>query len=240
VSEFDGKVALVTGAGRGAGRAIARAFAARGASVAANDITPVNLDETVAQILADGGLARDYVFDVAKKMPVQSMVEQVIADWGRIDVLVNNARVEPSAPLLEMDDWGWHRTLDVNLSGAFYTMQAVGVHMRERGAGAIVNVASAAGGAPWLEERCACAASKMGLIGLTRAAARELAVYNIRVNAVCPGFTETTLSAPDEGLAAPQDHQPQEIAEVVVFLCSQAATHITGQVINADREQVIC
>ncbi len=174
MNDYAGKVVLITGAGRGIGRAIAQAFAARGASVAANDITPVNLDETIARIREAGGRCNDYVCDVAKKMPVQGMIEQVRQDFERIDILVNNAGVEPHASLLEMDEWDWMRTIDVNLNGPFFTTQSVGRMMREQGGGVIVNVASIAGRAHGLRDRSADVASKMGLIGLTREAAREI------------------------------------------------------------------
>ena len=247
---FDGKVVLITGAGRGIGREIALAFGAQGAIIAANDITPINLDETIAQLEAAGAVAKDFVTDISKKMPVQSMVAQVLDQWERIDILVNNAGVEPHAPLLELDAWDWQRTLDVNLSGAFYTTQSVGRVMREQGAGVIVNIASIAGRAHGLKDRSAYVASKMGLIGLTREAARELAPFNIRVNAVCPGVIATEMTADlrqNETMVArwlediPQNRlgQPQEVAGIVMFLCSQAASYITGQAINIDGGKVM-
>ena len=247
---FDGKVVLITGAGRGIGREIALAFGAQGAIIAANDITPINLDETIAQLEAAGAVAKDFVTDISKKMPVQSMVAQVLDQWERIDILVNNAGVEPHAPLLELDAWDWQRTLDVNLSGAFYTTQSVGRVMREQGAGVIVNIASIAGRAHGLKDRSAYVASKMGLIGLTREAARELAPFNIRVNAVCPGVIATEMTADlrqNEVMVArwlediPQNRlgQPQEVAGIVMFLCSEAASYITGQAINIDGGKVM-
>jgi 3-oxoacyl-[acyl-carrier protein] reductase len=247
---FDGKVVLITGAGRGIGREIALAFGAQGAIIAANDITPINLDETIAQLEAAGAVAKDFVTDISKKMPVQSMVAQVLDQWERIDILVNNAGVEPHAPLLELDAWDWQRTLDVNLSGAFYTTQSVGRVMREQGAGVIVNIASIAGRAHGLKDRSAYVASKMGLIGLTREAARELAPFNIRVNAVCPGVIATEMTADlrqNDALVArwlediPQNRlgQPQEVAGIVMFLCSEAASYITGQAINVDGGKVM-
>jgi 3-oxoacyl-[acyl-carrier protein] reductase len=247
---FDGKVVLITGAGRGIGREIALAFGAQGAIIAANDITPINLDETIAQLEAAGAVAKDFVTDISKKMPVQSMVSQVLDQWERIDILVNNAGVEPHAPLLELDAWDWQRTLDVNLSGAFYTTQSVGRVMREQGAGVIVNIASIAGRAHGLKDRSAYVASKMGLIGLTREAARELAPFNIRVNAVCPGVIATEMTADlrqNEAMVArwlediPQNRlgQPQEVTGIVMFLCSEAASYITGQAINIDGGKVM-
>lgn len=247
---FEGKVILITGAGRGIGRELAAAFATHGAKVAANDITPVNLDQTVEQVSSAGGIIKDYVTDVSKKMPVQAMVSRILEDWERIDVLVNNAGVEPHAPLLDLDAWDWQRTIDVNLSGPFFTTQIVGRIMREQGEGVIVNIASIAGRAHGLKDRSAYVASKMGLIGLTRESARELAAHNIRVNAVCPGVIETEMTAELRQNQAriarwlediPQNRlgQPGDIAGLVMFLCSAEASYITGQAINVDGGKVM-
>jgi gluconate 5-dehydrogenase len=251
MSEFQDKVVLVTGAGRGIGRAIAEAFAAQGARVAANDVSPVNLDETVSRITAAGGSCKDFVFDVAGKMPVQAMIEQIREVWERIDILVNNAGVEPHATILEIDEWDWRRTLDVNLSGPFFTMQSVGRVMRDQGGGVIVNIASIAGRAHGLKDRSAYVASKMGLIGLTREAARELSAYNIRVNAVCPGVIETEMTAAlrqnEAMLRKWLEDIPQgrlgrvgDVTGLVLFLCSQAAAYVNGQAINVDGGKVMC
>jgi 3-oxoacyl-[acyl-carrier protein] reductase len=248
--DFTDKVVLVTGAGRGIGRAIAETFALRGARVAANDITPDNLHQTVQDIENTGGRAKEFLADVAKKMPVQAMVNQVLEEWKRIDILVNNAGVEPHAPLLNLDAWDWQRTLDVNLSGPFFTIQSVGRVMSTQGSGTIVNIASIAGRAYGLKDRSAYVASKMGLIGLTREAARELAAFNIRVNAVCPGVIETEMTAGlrdnQEMMAKwlqdiPQSRlgQPDDVVDLVVFLCSDAAKYITGQAINVDGGKVM-
>ncbi len=248
---FQNQVVLITGAGRGIGKAIALAFAREGAIVAANDITPVNLTPAVAEIQSRGGRAQAYIFDVAKRIPCFSMVEQVLNDWGQIDILINNAGVEPHAPLLDLDEWDWQRTLDVNLSGAFYLTQACGRAMRHQGGGCMVNIASIAGRAFGLRNRSAYVASKMGLIGLTRAAALELAPYQIRVNAVCPGVIETEMTAAlrqDETMmeswlsSIPQRRlgKPEDVVGLVLFLCSPAAAYINGQAINVDGGKVMC
>ena len=251
MTDFTDQVVLITGAGRGIGRAIAEAFATQGAIVAANDLNPLNLDETVRCITEAGGRARGYVFDVAKRMPVEGLVSQVLDDWGRIDILVNNAAVEPHASLLEMDEWDFHRTLDVNLAGPFFAMQLAGRAMRAQGGGVIVNIGSIAGRAHGLPNRAAYVASKMGLLGLTREAARELAAHNIRVNAVCPGIIETAMTAAlrqDETQVhkwledIPQGRlgTPQDVIGLVLFLCSPAACYLTGQAINVDGGKVMC
>jgi NAD(P)-dependent dehydrogenase (short-subunit alcohol dehydrogenase family) len=239
MNDFTDKVVLITGAGRGIGRALAQAFAIQGAWVAANDISPINLDETVASVRAAGGTIRDYVFDAAKRMPIREMLDQILDEWGRLDILINNAAVEPHASILDMDEWDWQRTLDVNLSGPFYTIQQVGRVMRDQGGGVIVNVGASEGRAGGLPERAAYIASKQGLLGLTREAARELAPYNIRVNAVCPGLVRTGKAGEllPEGAAPGSIHRighPDEVASLILFLCSPASAHVAGQSINID------
>ena len=137
------KVVLITGAGKGSGRILAQAFAEHGSLVAANDISPINVEEVIDQILAKGGRAKAYIDDVAKKVGVQNIINQVEDDFGRIDILINHAAVEPHVPLLDMDEWDWHRVLDVNLTGAFLMTQSVGRVMRAQGSGVILNLITA-------------------------------------------------------------------------------------------------
>jgi len=186
---FKGKVVLITGAGKGSGRKLALAFAQHGATVAANDVSPINVEEVVEEICAQGGNAKAYIDDVAKKVGAQALVKQVEDDFGRIDVLVNHAAVEPHSPLLEMDEWDWHRTLDVNLTGAFLMTQSVGRMMREQGEGVIVNVIAEAGrdprnGGDESLARGAFLASMAGLKAFSQQAAKELNPYGVRVRAV--------------------------------------------------------
>jgi NAD(P)-dependent dehydrogenase (short-subunit alcohol dehydrogenase family) len=178
MADFAGKIVLITGAGKGTGRRVAEAFAAEGATVAVNDVSPVNLDETVANILTSGGQVKAYVEDIAKKIPIQTILNSVLDDFGRIDILVNCAEVEPQKTVLEMDDWDWQRTLDVNLNGAFLLTQSVGRIMKEKGGGVIVHVGERAKGP---ENRAAYFASKAGLAALSALAAYELSEFGIRV-----------------------------------------------------------
>jgi NAD(P)-dependent dehydrogenase (short-subunit alcohol dehydrogenase family) len=176
------KVALITGAGRGSGRILAQSFAEQGSLVAANDISPINVEEVVNQIVAQGGHAKAYIEDVAKKVGAQHLINQVEDDFGRIDILINHAAVEPHAPLLEMDEWDWHRTLDVNLTGAFLMVQSVGRVMRAQGSGVIINLITASIRSEG--NGTAFISSMHGLEGLSQQAALELGPYGIQVYAV--------------------------------------------------------
>lgn len=184
MSEFAGKVVLVTGAGLGFGRSLALAFAREGASVAINDLTPINLDTLVDEIAQAGGRAQAFTGDISKKLSLQAVLNRILDTWPRIDVLVNHAAVRPAMPLLEMDEWDWRRVLDVNLTGTFLAIQSVGRVMREQGGGAILNVGPYADDPG--ENLAAYRASKAGVLALTQAAAEELAPYSVRVNAISP------------------------------------------------------
>lgn len=182
MNDLKDKVVLITGAGKGCGRILAQAFAERGAIVAANDISPINVDEVVHGILQKGDRAKVYVEDVAKKLGAQLIINQVEDDFGQIDILINHAAVEPHGPLLNMDEWDWHRVLDVNLTGAFLMTQSVGRVMRAKGGGVIINLITES--VRDEKEGAAFMASMQALRGFTREAARELHPYGIQVHAV--------------------------------------------------------
>jgi len=176
MKSFKGKVVLVTGAGKGAGREIALAFARRGAIVAANDITPLNLDPVVAEINAAGGQARAYTHDVAKKVDVQAMINNISDDFGRIDILVNCAHVEPKTSFLNFDEWDLHRVFEVNTIGTLLMMQIVGRVMRTQEAGIIVNLVKIPP-----DSSAMVVASRAGIAAMTQRANEELGQHGIRV-----------------------------------------------------------
>ena len=208
MNDFKDKVVLITGAGKGSGRVLAEAFAAQGAFVALNDISPVNVDEVVTDIISHGGKAKSYLEDVARKLALQSLVKQIEDDLGHIDILIYHASVKPDTALLDMDEWDWHRVLDVNLTGAFLAMQTVGRVMRAQGWGVTINLIS--GADEGLGQDSAYQASMAGLLALTRSAAHEFGPHGIRVN----------------GLVNVSHNQ---IAELVFDLCLSDAN---GKIVN--------
>lgn len=176
--ELKDKVVLITGAGKGAGRALAFAFAERGAVVAANDISPVNVEPLVLEIRSRGGRAKAYIEDVAKKVGAQTLVNNVTEEFGGIDILVNHAAVKPLASLLEMDEWDWHRALDVNLTGAFLMIQSAARGMQGRGGGEILNIVTES------NSGAAYRASMAGLRALSQSAKSELSPQGVRVHII--------------------------------------------------------
>jgi NAD(P)-dependent dehydrogenase (short-subunit alcohol dehydrogenase family) len=244
--EFGGKVALVTGASSGIGRATALAFARAGAKVCVVDVTEKGGQETVKMIEAADGKAFFVKCDVSKPKEVEAMVKAVVKKYGRLDCAFNNAGIEGiSANTAECSEENWDRTIAINLKGAWLCMKHELPHMLKQGSGAIVNCASIAGlvgftGLP------AYTASKHGLVGLTKTAALECAKTGVRINAVCPGVIKTPMidrfthgdKAAEAGLAAaePVGHvgKPEEIADAVLWLCSERASFVTGQAIAVD------
>jgi len=238
-----GKVALVTGAGRGIGAAIAQRLATSGATVIVSDVgSPDAANETVARIEAAGGTARAVLADVTDAQAVETLFADLLEQHGQLDILVNNAGVAKDALLATMRDADWRKVLDVNLDGTMRCMrQALRIMMRAR-SGTIVNLGSiqaSRGG----RGQANYAAAKAGVVALTRAAALEVADRGVRINAVMPGFIATDMTAViqrragDEVLAripAGRFGTPDDVAGVVLFLCSDDAAYITGQALTID------
>ncbi len=239
---LEGRVAIVTGGSRGIGRAVAHCLAEDGASVVVSGLDAARL-ETVTKELGDlGGPVLGVVADVARREDVDRLVAETKGRFARIDVLVNNAGITRDALLVRMKDEDWDRVLDVNLRGAFLTTRAVAkVMMRQKG-GRIINIASAAG-AMGNAGQANYSAAKAGLIGLTKAAARELSRWGILVNAVAPGLIDTDMAAamPQEAREALLAQVPlgrigtgREVAEVVRFFAGDGAAYVTGQVVHVN------
>ncbi len=234
-----GKIALVTGAARGIGREIARMFAARGAGVVLSDIAPEEVLTVVKEEISAVGA---FSCDVTSFSETKKMIDAVVQEWGRLDILVNNAGITKDGLLMRMKESDFDEVLSVNLKGAFNCLRhASGVMIRQRG-GAVVNIASVVG-LMGNAGQCNYSASKAGVIGLTKSAARELAKRGIRVNAVAPGFIETdmTRTLPPEAVSAMKASipltspgKPEDVAKAVCFLVSDEASYITGQVLSVD------
>ena len=239
---LEGKVALVTGASYGIGFALATAFARQGAKIVFNDIKQELVDKGLAAYKAEGIEAKGYVCDVTSEEQVNAMVAQIEKEVGIVDILVNNAGITRDGLLMRMGDDAFDRVLDVNLKGTFNTTRALTkTFMRQRG-GCVVNMSSVVG-LMGNAGQANYAASKAGVIGLTKAVARELAPRGVRVNAVAPGFVETDMTAKlSEKVRAATEEQiplkrmarPEEVAGVVRFLASDAAAYITGEVVRVD------
>ncbi|MDQ6713564.1 MAG: SDR family oxidoreductase [Candidatus Dormibacteraeota bacterium] len=253
MGELTGRIALVTGGGRGIGREAALALASAGADIAVAARSANELTDTVAAIRAAGRRGEAIVCDVTVRAQVEAMVAQVKSALGEPLILVNNAGIAGSAKLIDTTDQMWDSMLRVNATGAFYCTRAVLPMMLQAKWGRIVNVASIAAkvGAPYI---AAYAASKHALLGLTRAVAAEVATRGITVNAVCPGYVDTGMTdASTANISARTGRSEQdarkilegfspqgrlmtagEVAALITFLCSQTARGITGQGIVLD------
>ena len=243
---LDNKIALVTGAGSGIGRATALVFAREGARVVVSDIVVEGGQETVQQIEAAGGEAIFVKADVSKAADVEALITQTVETYGRLDCAFNNAGIEGGVkPTIDCTEEEFDRTIAVNLTGVWLCMKYEIQQMLSQGGGTIVNTASAAGlvGFPGLPDYVA---SKHGVVGLTKTAALEYAKSGIRVNAVCPGVIQTPmvergaqLSPGFDELAVSMEPvgrfgQPAEVGEAVVWLCSDAASFVTGIPMQVD------
>ena len=240
MDQFTDKIVLVTGAARGLGRAIAGKFAGQGAHVAVCDLNREWLADTEKAITGYGRKTLGLAADVSNPAHVQAAVEAVVQQFGRLDVMVNNAGITKDGFLVRMSEADWDAVINVNLKGTFlFTKQAAKVMMKQR-SGAIVNVASIIG-LIGNAGQANYGASKAGVIALTKSAAKELASRNIRVNAVAPGFIETKMTAvlPEEirnkmlaAIPMGRFGLPEDVANVVLFLAGQDSAYMTGQVLT--------
>ncbi len=240
--DLAGKTAVVTGAARGIGREIAGRLAGAGASLALVDVIEETVLQAAAEVARGGVAARGYRCDVSSFDDVAAVGERIVADFGRVDVLVNNAGITRDKLFLRMSPEDWTQVLAVNLTGAFNFTKALAPGMLKQRGGSIVNIASVVGLAGNAGQ-ANYAASKAGLIGLTKSLAKEFAPRGVRVNAVAPGFIRTAMT---DGLSEDAQNQmiqaiplgrmgePAEVADVVLFLASSLAGYVTGQVISCD------
>ncbi len=237
-----GKVGIVTGGTRGIGLAIARLLAEDGASVVVSGRDAARLEAAVKELESLGAPAMAVAADAAKREDADRLVEATRERFGRLDVLVNNAGITRDQLLVRMKDDDWDQVLDTNLRGVFLMTRAVGKVMMRQKSGRIINIASTAG-AMGNPGQVNYSAAKAGVIGLTKAAGRELAHWNILVNAVAPGLIETDMAAsiPAEAREAMLQQVPlkrigqgREVAEVVRFLAGDGASYITGQTIHVN------
>lgn len=233
-----GKVALITGASRGIGKAIALKFASEGADIAFTDVK-LN-EETVAEIEALGVKVRGYVSNAADFADTHAVIEKIMVDFGRIDVLVNNAGITRDALMLRMDEAQWDAVLTVNLKSAFNFIHAVTPIMARQRGGSIINMSSVVG-VSGNAGQCNYSASKAGLIGLAKSIAKEMGSRGVRANCIAPGFiiTDMTAALPDEVRKAWEKTIPlrrggtvDEVAKVALFLASDLSSYVSGQVIN--------
>jgi 3-oxoacyl-[acyl-carrier protein] reductase len=248
---FVGKVAIITGAGRGMGRAVALLLAREGAKVVVNDISGQTANAVAEEARAYGADAMAVAGDVSKPEDVRRVVEATISQYGRIDTLVNNAGMaRPTSPLETISEDEWSSIVGVNLTGTFNFMKAVLPLMKEQRSGRIVNISSIAGRSCSTFGGAHYTASKAGVLGLTRHAAREAAPFNVNINAVAPGTVDTPLlhehASPARIAEVAQARipmgrvgQPEEEANLVAFLVSEEASYITGATVDINGGQLM-
>jgi len=246
--DLSGKIALVTGAGRGIGRATAVKLGAAGAKVAVNyNASEGPAQEVVEAITSAGGEAKAIKADVSQANQVDSMVNALVKEWGRIDILVNNAGITRDNLMMRMSQDEWDAVIDTNLRSAYFTTRAVLRPMLRNRWGRIISLSSVVG-LTGNAGQANYAAAKAGIIGFTKSIAREVGSRNITANAIAPGFIQTDITAglPEElkasmlkQIPAERYGEPDDVANAILFLASDLAAYITGQVLNVDGGMVM-
>lgn len=241
-----GQVGIVTGGGQGLGKTFCHTFAEAGADIIVAEINTATGPVTVDEIEAQGRRALFVETDVRDRASVEAMVDQALATFGKIDFLMNNAGIVQHMEAENVDAEGWRDVIDVNLTGLFFCCQAVGRHMIERRQGRIINIASMSGLiVNYPQCQASYNASKAAVVHLTRSLAGEWAQYNIRVNAIAPGYMNTEMAAPFfddpeyggvwiDAIPLKRPGEPEELGPVAVFLASQASSYVTGETIVVD------
>ncbi len=252
------QVAIVTGAGRGLGKAISRKLAEAGASVMVSDLILENAEEVAAEIKEKGGTAKAFQIDVTDKAAMDAMIDGVVAEYGKLDVMVNNAGYNVIKLFADSDISEFNKLVDINLKGVYHGCHAAVRHMIKQREGKIVNTSSQAGKAPF-DYHSMYSATKFGVIGMSQVLAKELGKYNINVNCICPGIVRTEMweqnlreydgydnSVDPEtrwgrvvsNIPMKRPQEPEDMANAVLFLCSDLARNISGQAININGGQV--
>ncbi|MDM8537993.1 3-oxoacyl-[acyl-carrier-protein] reductase [Desulfobacterales bacterium HSG17] len=244
---FNGRIALITGSGSGIGKSIALLLADLGADIAVNDVSMENAQQTAKEVKSKGRKVLVSNANVAKNNEVKKMFGSIEAEFGRIDILVNNAGITKDALLMDMSEAQWDQVMDVNLKGVFLCCHYAAKMMSEHQSGKVVNISSASALIGNIGQ-VNYVASKGGVASMTKTLAKELARYNIRVNAVAPGYIRTSMteSVPEKvekyiigQIPLKRAGEPEEIANTVAFLCSGMSSYITGQIISVSGGMVV-
>jgi 3-oxoacyl-[acyl-carrier protein] reductase len=247
MKQLENQIAVVTGAGRGIGRAIALKFAAQGADIAAVDLKTEFVQETVEEARKLGRKAWAVAANVSEAASVEAAAEQILKEAGRVDILVNNAGITKDGLVMRMSEADWDAVLDINLKGTFLFTKALSRSLLKQKSGRIVNIASVIG-LIGNAGQCNYAASKAGVIGLTKSCAREFASRGITVNAIAPGFIQTAMTdklsqeqrdAITKQIPLASLGQPEDVAAAALFFASPAARYVTGQVLAVDGGMVM-